>query len=213
MAITQYYFWKPKVLGDCGQGQGRQLIFAFIGDTMNSPINLNLTERYIMRLETDRLYIRNLTETDWREMKNIFVDFHNSKYSVYDLPFPTDDEGAKELTKGFAVNNLFFAVFLKESSDMIGYVCFHKDGDIYDLGYCFHSAYHSKGYAYESTRALVEYFATENSATCFTAGTALDNTPSCRLLEKLGFLCVSTETVSFNGEFSFQGGNFVLNVK
>lgn len=166
-----------------------------------------------MRLETDRLYIRTLTEADWREMKNIFVDFHNSRYSVYDLPFPTDDEGAKELTKGFAVNNLFFAVFLKESKDMLGYVCFHNDGDTYDLGYCFHSAYHLKGYAYEATKTLIEYFTNEHGVTHFTAGTAIDNMPSCRLLEKLGFVCVSTQTVSFNGDFSFQGGNFVLNIK
>lgn len=28
-----------------------------------------------MEIRTDRLYIRNLHETDWRQMKNIFVDF------------------------------------------------------------------------------------------------------------------------------------------
>ena len=90
---------------------------------------------------------------------------------------------------------------------------YKKDGDSYDLGYCFHSAYHSKGYAYEGTKALVEYFASEYGATRFTAGTAINNIPSCRLLEKLGFTCVSTETVSFDNAFSFQGGNYVLNVK
>ena len=138
-----------------------------------------------MILETSRLYIRSLCETDWQEMKNIFIDFNNSKYAVYDMPLPTEDEEIKALIKKFVESNMFFTVFLKESSDMIGYVCFHKDGDTYDLGYCFHSLYHSKGYAYESTKVLIEYFVDEYGATGFTAGTAIDNTPSCRLLEKL----------------------------
>ena len=166
-----------------------------------------------MRLETNRLFIRHLNESDWQAMKNIFVDFNSSKYAVYDMPLPTEDEEAKALTKRFADSNLFFAVFLKESNDMIGYICFHKNSDKYDLGYCFHSAYHSNGYAYESTDALVKYFANAYSVTHFTAGTAVDNKPSCKLLEKLGFVCVSTETVSFDNVFSFQGGNFELNIK
>lgn len=163
-----------------------------------------------MRLETSRLSIRHLHETDWPDMKNIFLDFNNSKYAVYDMPLPAEEEEAKALTKRFAESKLFFAVSLKESGQMLGYICFHKDEDTYDLGYCFHSAYHTKGYAYESTKALLEYIAREYGAAGFTAGTALDNIPSCRLLEKLGFVCVSSETVSFDGVFSFQGGNFVL---
>lgn len=166
-----------------------------------------------MRLETSRVYIRRLCETDWQEMKNIFMDFNNSQYAVYDMPLPTEDGEAKALTKRFADSELFFAVFLKESGDMIGYVCFHKEGDKYDLGYCFHSAYHSNGYAYESTSALVKHFVDERGATGFTAGTAIDNIPSCRLLGKLGFVCTSTETVSFDPAFSFQGGHFELNMK
>lgn len=166
-----------------------------------------------MKLETSRLFIRHLNESDWRAMKNIFIDFNNSKYAAYDIPLPTEDEETQALTKRFVASNLFFAVFLKESNNMIGYVCFHKDGDKYDLGYCFHSAYHLNGYAYESTNTLVKYFADKCGVTHFTAGTAIDNIPSCKLLEKLGFVCVSTEAVSFDNAFSFQGGNFVLDIK
>ena len=177
------------------------------------PINKNLTETRIVMIETNRLYIRHLNEADWQDMKRIFTDFNNSEYAVYDMPLPTDNEETRALTKRFADSKLFFAVFLKGSSEMLGYVCFHTDGDSYDLGYCFHSAYHSKGYAYESSRALIEHLASVYGATRFTAGTAIDNIPSCRLLVKLGFTCVSTETVSFDNAFSFQGGNYVLNVK
>lgn len=166
-----------------------------------------------MELETGRLYIRNLYETDWQEMKSIFIDFSHSKYAVYDAALPTGEEEIKALTKKFAESHLFFGVFLKKSGDMLGYICFHKNDDVYDLGYCFHSAYHRNGYAYEGTNAVIAYFAEKCGAAGFTAGTAMDNIPSRKLLEKLGFACVSAETVSFDGNFSFQGGNFVLNLK
>lgn len=165
-----------------------------------------------MEIRTNRLYIRNLHESDWIEMKNIFIDFNKSKYVIYDRPLPSDEEGAKALTKRFADNPLFFVVYTSDKNEMIGYVCFHKDKDKYDVGYCFHSSYQSKGYAYESTKALMEYISKTYGATEFTAGTAMDNIPSRKLLERLGFICVSTEKVSFDDKFSFQGGNFRLDL-
>ena len=165
-----------------------------------------------MEIETSRLYIRDLYETDWVEMKEIFIDFNQSKYAAFDRPLPKDDDESKSLTKQFSDTGLFFAVHLLENSKMIGYVCFHKNGDSFDLGYCFHSAYHSNGYAYESVTALIEYFAKEHHVSSFTAATAIENTPSCKLLERLGFAYVSTETVSFNEKFSFQSGNFALKI-
>ena len=98
-----------------------------------------------MELETFRLYIRNLHEEDWTKMKSLFVDFNNSKFAAYDRPLPTEDMEVKTLTKEFAESNLFFAVHLLDNGQMIGYVCFHKDAEKYDLGYCFHSAFHSNG--------------------------------------------------------------------
>ena len=163
-----------------------------------------------MEIETNRLHIRDLYETDWVEMKDIFVDFNQSQYAAFDRLLPKDDGGAKILTKRFSDSGLFFAVHLLDSNKMIGYVCFHKNGDDLDLGYCFHTAYHSKGYAYESIIAVIEYFVKEYHAVSFTAATALENTPSCRLLERLGFSHISSETVSFDGKFLFQSGNFAL---
>ena len=165
-----------------------------------------------MQIRTSRLHIRELYETDWVEMKDIFVDFNHSKYAAFDRPLPNDDDGAKSLTKQFADSGLFFTVHLLENNKMIGYVCFHKNEDALDLGYCFHSIYHLNGYAYESAAAIIEYFMKEYHAVSFTAATAIENTPSCRLLERLGFVCISTETMSFDGKFSFQSGNFALNL-
>lgn len=166
-----------------------------------------------MEIRTERLYIRNLHVDDWTDMRDIFSDFSGSAYSVYDRPFPTQDDEIRALVWQFVGSGLFFAVCPLGSDRMAGYVCFHRDGDRYDLGYCFHSAYQGKGYAHESVKALLAYLAETCSVRTFTAGTAMDNTPSRRLLEKLGFVCRSTEPISFDGTVSFLGGNFELPVE
>ena len=165
-----------------------------------------------MEIQTERLCIRGLHTDDWADMKNIFSDFSRSAYGVYDRPFPTKDDEIKALVRQFVGSGLFFAVSPLGGDRMAGYVCFHRDGDRYDLGYCFHSAYQGKGYAYESVKALLVYMARAYPVSAFTAGTAMDNTPSRRLLEKLGFVCRSTEPISFDGTVSFLGGNFELPV-
>ncbi len=161
-----------------------------------------------MELHTERLAIRPLVEGDWPEMREIFLDFNRSPYVRYDRPLPTGDEESKALVRQFMDGGYFFTVRTLEEGQMVGYVCFHREGEDYDLGYCFHSAHQRKGYARESVTALLSFMAQTYPVARFTAGTALDNTPSCEFLKKLGFTLVSTQQVCFDGSFSFQGGNF-----
>ena len=145
-------------------------------------------------------------------MQWIANDFAKSPYAVYDMPLPTEQQEIKELTQKFAESQMFFAVM--HDNIMIGYICFHEERGEYDLGFCFHSNYHGKGYAYESCAALIEHIARERCVQTFTAGTALKNMPSCKLLDKLGFVLKGTQMLSFhkdgNGnDISFEGGVFV----
>lgn len=135
-------------------------------------------------------------------------------YAMYDLPLPIEDEDIKELTKHFAETHLFFAVFLKNTDEMIGYVCFHNNNENYDLGYCFHSNHHGNGYAFESCTKLMNCIMHKGIVKGFTAGTALENTPSCKLLKRLGFTLKQTESVSFHkdeygNDIFFEGGIFI----
>ena len=163
-------------------------------------------------MKTNRLSIRELVSEDWRSMQTIAADFRKSEYAIYDMPLPVEEQEIQALTRQFAESHLFFAVMLGEG--MIGYVCFHEEGGNYDLGYCFHSDFQGKGYAYESCSALMEHIAKTCSPKAFTAGTALKNVPSCKLLKKLGFVLQGTETLSFHkdeegNDIVFEGGLFV----
>lgn len=97
---------------------------------------------------------------------------------------------------------------------MIGYVSLNQRSDSYELGYGFHSNYHGWGYAKESLSAIIEWI-TNKGVTCITAGTALANESSVKLLLSLGFQQTGTEDVSFwqddeGNDIVFKGGIFTL---
>ena len=167
-----------------------------------------------MYINTNRLTIRKVTEEDWMGIKNIAADFQQSEYVIYDHPLPTEDHKIKDLTKRFAESDLFFTVFLKDSSEMIGYISLHNDGESHDIGYCFHSDYFGKGYAFESCSEVIKHMEQHNNVKVFTAGTALKNEPSCMLLKKLGFVLKERESLAFHKDEAgedivFEGGHFI----
>ena len=168
-----------------------------------------------MSLKTERLTIRHITSEDWKNIKDIWVDFNASEYAQYDTLHITEDANVQaRIAKWAAANSgtehMFFAICLDDT--VIGYVAFNIRDIGYEIGYCFHSAYHGKGYAKESMIALFDYLRTLG-ITNFSAGTAINNTPSVKLLTSLGFKLVEQEKVSFykdaNGkDIVFDGGIF-----
>ena len=170
-----------------------------------------------MLLKTERLNIRHITEDDWKSVKEIWKDFNLSEYAQYDKPHNTDETDVRERIAKWAkansgIEHMFFAVCLQDI--VIGYIAFNKRDNGYEIGYCFHSKYHGKGYAKESHLALFDYLH-ELGITRFTAGTAINNIPSVSLLKSLGFKQAVTEKVSFYKDAEgknivFDGGIFEL---
>ena len=141
-----------------------------------------------MLLKTDRLTIRHIVEDDWKSIKAIWVDFRADALSQYDKPHNTDDEDVRERIAKWAANSgrehLFFAVCLGDT--VIGYATFHIREDSYELGYCFHSAYHGKGYAKESLTALFDYLATLGITNTYRRHSHPEYT-ICILIKVIGF--------------------------
>ena len=168
-----------------------------------------------MLLKTERLTIRHIVSDDWKNIRDILVDFNSSEYAQYDTPHITENTNVQaRIAKWAAANSgtehMFFAICLDEI--VIGYIAFNLRENGHEIGYCFHSAYHGKGYAKESHLALFNYLRTLG-ITKFSAGTGLNNTPSVKLLTSLGFKLVAQEKVSFykdadGNDIVFDGGIF-----
>jgi len=164
-------------------------------------------------LKTERLTIRRITSDDWKSVKEIWADFNTSALSQYDTPHNTDDADVqRRIAKWAAFNgsteHMFFAVCLDDT--VIGYIAFNIRENGHEIGYCFHSAYHGKGYAKESHLALFDYVRALGIRR-LTAGTAINNTPSVALLKSLGFELIETEVVSYykdadGNDIVFDGG-------
>ena len=171
-----------------------------------------------MQLQTERLIIRPVQAEDWRSVQAIWQDFARSPYAQYDMPHDTADVAVRSRIARWAdcnggTKHMFFAVCLQ--GRMIGYIAFNRRENGHEIGYCFHSDAHGKGYAKESHLALFEYLR-GIGITRFLVRTAMENAPSIRLLASLGFHRTGTETVSFykdeNGaDLCFEGGIFERN--
>ena len=178
---------------------------------------LQVTKSTTTMIKTDRLSIRRVIAEDWKAMQQIWTDISASPYAKYDNPKDTDEALVRSRIERWAsvadsMEHIFFAVCLQDT--MIGYVSLNRRSDSYELGYGFHSNYHGQGYAKESLSAIIKWM-TAKGTSCITAGTALANEPSVRLLLSLGFQQTGTEDVSFwqdaaGNDIVFKGGVFSL---
>ena len=173
----------------------------------------------IHTIQTERLSIRRIRAEDWKDIQAIWVSAAKSVYAQYDRPNDLDDASVQSRVARLGVfaesdAHVFLAVCL--NNIVIGYFSLNECGGGYELGYCFHSDFHGKGYARESLRAALRFLG-DRGVPFVEAGTALRNTPSLRLLRSLGFELCGTEQVSFyrdaeGKDIFFDGGIFVRNL-
>lgn len=167
-------------------------------------------------MKTERLTIRFIEEYDWQSIQAIWMDFKHSEYVYYDTPKDTVSENVRnkiakwaEVTRN-GKDHLFFVSCLEDK--VIGFTSMNISEGEYDMGYAFLDKYQGKGYAKESLTAILDYMKSIG-AKKITAGTALKNSPSVRLLDRLGFKLIGTEYLSFHkdsneNDIIFKGGNF-----
>ena len=172
-------------------------------------------------ITTDRLMIRHIQAADWPAVQDIWAALAPLPMAQYDKPHNTDPADVEARISRWAdftrrgTEHMFFAVCLGDA--VIGYFAFNQREHGHEIGYSFHPAHHGKGYAKEALAALLSHLH-GMGMTHFSAGTALNNTPSVRLLTGLGFRLTGTEQVSFykdaqGQDIVFDGGIFELEIQ
>lgn len=154
----------------------------------------------MIAIETERLTLRSFVPGDWRALHGMIVRYQASPMAVYDQPWPTAEEEIRGVTEWFAGGDSFLAVCLKETGRFIGFVALNPEEDdrSFNLGYVFDTPYHGQGYATEACRAALGRAFEDLQAERVVTGTAAANTPSVRLLARLGF----TKTGEHSGAFA-----------
>lgn len=155
----------------------------------------------MITIETGRLILRNFIEGDAPGLREAILSYKASGYAVYDFAWPSSLDEIQGVVKWFAGGDNFLAVCLKATGQLIGFVALNRSEDpneaAFDLGYVFNACYHGSGFATEACQVLIEYAFHTLNAKKITSGTAALNTPSCKLLARLGFQVIGQGRTAF----------------
>jgi len=145
-----------------------------------------MTPMQIPELETPRLRLRAIAETDWPAILAYMSDPAVTAF----LPDGTLDEDA---SRRFAREQSgeeakAVAVIAKASGELIGHMPFHPwfAPETFEIGWAFHRAHQKKGYATEAARALLAHAFGALNAHRVIATCQPENTASWRVAEKIG---------------------------
>lgn len=146
-----------------------------------------------MLLETSRLILSPINESDWP----LFRDLHQSEAV---MRYVTDDFSEQNIRDRFNARLrewnpkcndwLTLTIEVKATAEKIGVTGFYAQWDPYqqaELGFLLAPEFQGKGYAKESTSALLDYLFIEQNYHKAVATVTEGNTPSLNLLQSLGF--------------------------
>lgn len=137
-----------------------------------------------MRIETPRLLLRPYREEDLQDQYEFLSDEEVVRFEPH---LPMDISDVRENLVWRILTDEMIAIEHKESGKMIGNVYFgRRDFNSFELGYVFNRHFWKRGCATEACGAVIES-AFSNGAHRIYAECDPENTPSWRLLERLGF--------------------------
>ena len=133
------------------------------------------------------MIVRNHIESDWT-----YLHQYLSLPEIYEYEpgEPISAEQARAMIEDRSRGNDFLAVALKDNDRMIGHLYFHQSEPVdfmtWELGYIFNPRYQNQGYCTEASSAMVKYAFGEWHAHRVVAYCNPLNTPSWRVMEKIG---------------------------
>lgn len=147
-----------------------------------------------LRFETERLLLRQFSRSDLETFLAYRNDPEVAKYQSWDVPYPREKAiefiQKMSITIPFHSSWLQLAVELKSTGKMIGDVAFfitRDDERQAMIGYSLARPFWGHGYAAEAVSRLVAYLFGELKLHRISAECDVENVPSWRLLERLGF--------------------------
>ncbi|MBQ0125873.1 MAG: GNAT family N-acetyltransferase [Clostridiales bacterium] len=160
-------------------------------------------------LETERLIIRPLVESDYIEAFKWCGDERVNKYMIYPLYKRAEDvkkwigtldnESETDFDYGFV---------LKETGELIGsggMYLVNESEKIWSIGYNLRYDMWRKGLTVEAMREIIAYVRNEKSVRAIEAEFAEENGASGRVMEKLGMeYSRNTEYTKFDGSATFK---------
>ena len=153
---------------------------------------MDLAQTARVVLETERLFLREITHADTAFMIEVLND-RGFVDNIGDRNVRTADDAKKYVDArirssyrqhGFGM----YAMVSKETGDLLG-ICGlvkREDLDLPDIGFAILDRFSGRGYTFEAAKAVLHHARTELRIAQIAAVTRPDNTTTRHLLEKLG---------------------------
>lgn len=145
-----------------------------------------------LTLETSRCYLRHITSSD---AADLFEVLHDDDICDKDgiAPYEAMDERYLHHIEQLSMQSGRFAIVLKESNKVIGFINATKDrmrsSLAIEIGYSINRRYHHLGIGTEVLKTMVHLLLDELEVDMVTARVFESNVISKHLLEKCGFIC------------------------
>ena len=144
-------------------------------------------------IQTKRLLLRPLTQSDAQDIFEIFSDKQVMKY--YDLlPFKNIERASRQIDffiKGFEERSMIrWGIELKENSKLIGtcgFFALNEDVSKAEIGYELNRSYQGRGYMTEALDAILRFIFSETDINRVEAYIEPPNIASQKTAEKVGF--------------------------
>lgn len=149
--------------------------------------------KHFPKLQTDRLILRNIENTDADlihklrsdETVNAFVGRDNSSTLGEAKEYILKIQNLVEQNKC-----IYWIITFKENNNMIGSIClwnFDLENEIVEIGYEMLTEFQGKGIMSEAIKKIIEYAFEEIQAKIITAFPSSDNVNSVAMLKKMNF--------------------------
>ncbi len=170
---------------------------------------LQLNLQFAPALQTERLVLRDLKETDIPQLFELRSNDELMRFIDRDKAQTEEDAKIfyQRLKSGQSDNTgISWAVTLKGDDTMVGNIGFfniQKEHHRAELGYFLHPKYHRKGLMAEAIKAVTNFAFSDMNVHSIEANINPENEASKKLLQKMGFVqeAYFRENFYFNGRF------------
>ena len=156
-------------------------------------------------VETDRLYLRELTVHDYVDLCEMLQDLEVMYAWEHKFSDGQVEEWLERNLERYEKSGVgFWAAIEKETNIMVGQIglVWSKIGDetVLEPGYILRKAYWHKGFALEGAKACVEYAFSNIGVDIVYLSIRPENVSSLRVAEKLGAKVSNNHYVHYNGK-------------
>lgn len=152
----------------------------------------------MVRLETDRLIIRDHVESDISSLHKLLIN-EKAMYYLPEIQTNNMDESKQNLYEAIKESKLenrtkyFFAIILKDTNEYIGEIGFTvlincEYGKIVELGYFIKPIFWGRGVVTEAAKEVIKYAFDQADAIKIETGCIKDNIGSEKVMKKIGMI-------------------------